>query len=75
MQAESAFIKLTMDVYRDFGFTDVEMKLSTRPEKRVGSDELWDRAEAHWPRPERAGLPYEYQPGEGAFYGPKIEFT
>jgi threonyl-tRNA synthetase len=52
MKAEAAdFIKLTLDVYADFGFTDVEMKLSTRPEKRVGSDELWDRAEAHWPQP------------------------
>src|SRR3546814_20648422 len=65
-----------MDVYRDFGFTEVEMKLSTRPEKRVGSDELWDKAEAALAAAlERAGLPYDLQPGEGAFYGPKIEFS
>ncbi len=78
MQAESAaFIKLTMDVYADFGFKDVEMKLSTRPEKkRVGSDELWDRAEAALAAAlDSAGLPYDLQPGEGAFYGPKIEFS
>ena len=77
MQAESAaFIKLTMDVYRDFGFTDVEMKLSTRPEKRVGSDELWDRAESALAAAlDSAGLAYDLQPGEGAFYGPKIEFS
>ncbi len=77
MQAESAaFIKLTMDVYRDFGFTEVEMKLSTRPEKRVGSDELWDRAEAALAAAlDSAGLAYDLQPGEGAFYGPKIEFS
>jgi threonyl-tRNA synthetase len=52
MQAESAaFIKLTMDVYADFGFKDVEMKLSTRPEKRVGSDELWIAPKLHWLQP------------------------
>lgn len=70
------FIKLTLQVYRDFGFTDIAMKLSTRPAKRVGSDELWDRAEgALADALNESGLAWEYQPGEGAFYGPKIEFT
>lgn len=70
------FIKLTLDVYNDFGFTDVAMKLSTRPAKRVGSEELWDRAEgALADALNESGLEWEYQPGEGAFYGPKIEFT
>lgn len=70
------FIKLTLQVYRDFGFTDVSMKLSTRPAKRVGSEELWDRAEgALADALNESGLAWEYQPGEGAFYGPKIEFT
>ena len=77
MQAESAaFIKLTLDVYADFGFKDIELKLSTRPEKRVGSDELWDRAESALASAlDSAGLAYDLQPGEGAFYGPKIEFS
>ncbi|WP_295519170.1 threonine--tRNA ligase [uncultured Pseudomonas sp.] len=70
------FIKLTLQVYADFGFTDVAMKLSTRPAKRVGSEELWDRAEkALADALNASGLDWEYQPGEGAFYGPKIEFT
>lgn len=70
------FIKLTLQVYLDFGFTDVSMKLSTRPAKRVGSEELWDRAEgALADALNESGLAWEYQPGEGAFYGPKIEFT
>lgn len=72
----SAFINLTLSVYADFGFTDIELKLSTRPEKRVGSEELWDKAEhALQVALENAGLSYELQPGEGAFYGPKIEFS
>jgi len=77
MQSESAaFIKLTLDVYKDFGFKDIELKLSTRPEKRVGSDDLWDRAEGALAAAlDSAGLPYDLQPGEGAFYGPKIEFS
>ena len=77
MQAESAaFIKMTLDVYADFGFKDIELKLSTRPEKRVGADELWDRAEAALEAAlVSAGLPFDLQPGEGAFYGPKIEFS
>ncbi|KJU78509.1 threonine--tRNA ligase [Pseudomonas sp. MDMC216] len=70
------FIKLTLQVYADFGFSDVAMKLSTRPAKRVGSDELWDRAEGALAEAlNESGLAWEYQPGEGAFYGPKIEFT
>ncbi len=70
------FIKLTLKVYADFGFTDIAMKLSTRPAKRVGSDELWDRAEGALAAAlNESGLDWEYQPGEGAFYGPKIEFT
>ena len=72
----AAFIKLTMQVYADFGFTDVTLKLSTRPAKRVGADELWDKAEAAMAKAlDDAGLKYDLQPGEGAFYGPKIEFT
>ena len=72
----SDFIRLTLQVYADFGFTDISMKLSTRPAKRVGSDELWDRAEtALADALNESGLAWEYQPGEGAFYGPKIEFT
>jgi threonyl-tRNA synthetase len=71
-----AFNELVFDVYRDFGFTDVLVKLSTRPEKRVGSDEVWDKAEAALAEAlETAGIEYELQPGEGAFYGPKIEFS
>ena len=70
------FIKLTLKVYADFGFSDIAMKLSTRPAKRVGSDELWDRAEGALAEAlSESGLAWEYQPGEGAFYGPKIEFT
>ncbi len=77
MQAEAAaFIKMTLDVYADFGFKDIQLKLSTRPEKRVGADELWDRAEAALEAAlVNAGLPFDLQPGEGAFYGPKIEFS
>ncbi|HET8731694.1 MAG TPA: threonine--tRNA ligase [Moraxellaceae bacterium] len=75
--AEAAdFIRLTMQVYADFGFDNVTLKLSTRPAKRVGSDELWDKAEAALAQAlDNAGLKYDLQPGEGAFYGPKIEFT
>jgi threonyl-tRNA synthetase len=72
----SEFIKMLQDVYADFGFNDVLVKLSTRPEKRVGSDETWDRAEADLAAAlDQNGLKYDLQPGEGAFYGPKIEFT
>jgi threonyl-tRNA synthetase len=72
----SDFIVMLQKVYADFGFTDVLVKLSTRPEKRVGSDETWDKAEAGLAAAlNQNGLAYDLQPGEGAFYGPKIEFT
>ncbi|MES1933152.1 threonyl-tRNA synthetase / Ser-tRNA(Thr) hydrolase [Salinisphaera shabanensis T35B1] len=71
-----AFIDLLYTVYRDFGFDDVLIKLSTRPEKRVGSDAVWDKSEAALQQClEDKGLDFELQPGEGAFYGPKIEFS
>jgi threonyl-tRNA synthetase len=75
--AESVnFTTLLQKVYRDFGFTDILYRLSTRPEKRIGSDESWDRAEAALAEGLRAsGCDFEYLPGEGAFYGPKIEYT
>ncbi|HRP22645.1 MAG TPA: threonine--tRNA ligase [Thauera sp.] len=77
VQSESAeFIRLLQKVYTDFGFTDVLVKLSTRPEKRVGTDEQWDAAEAALAAAlDAQGLQYDLQPGEGAFYGPKIEFS
>jgi threonyl-tRNA synthetase len=72
----AAFIDLLRKVYADFGFNDILVKLSTRPEKRIGSDETWDRAEAALAKAlEAKGLKYDLQPGEGAFYGPKIEFS
>ncbi|HET7833013.1 MAG TPA: threonine--tRNA ligase [Gallionella sp.] len=72
----SSFIVMLNEVYRDFGFNEVLVKLSTRPEKRVGSDETWDKAEAGLASAlQQNGLDYDLQPGEGAFYGPKIEFT
>jgi threonyl-tRNA synthetase len=72
----AAFIVMLYEVYNDFGFTDVLVKLSTRPEKRVGTDETWDKAEAALAAAlDKNGLAYDLQPGEGAFYGPKIEFT
>ena len=75
-QEVADFIKLTLAVYEDFGFDKIEMKLSTRPEKRVGSDESWDIAEkALADALDSSGLDWEYLPGEGAFYGPKIEFS
>jgi len=71
-----AFTALLQKVYRDFGFHEVIYKVATRPEKRVGSDELWDNAEqALIASLERSGCSYEISPGEGAFYGPKIEYT
>jgi threonyl-tRNA synthetase len=77
VQSEVAsFIALLYSVYADFGFTDVIIKLSTRPEERIGTDEMWDQAEAALADALNAqGLAWELQPGEGAFYGPKIEFT
>jgi threonyl-tRNA synthetase len=69
------FCALLQSVYDDFGFTDVAVKLSTRPDVRAGSDETWDRAERDLEEAIKAtGLPYEIMPGEGAFYGPKLEF-
>ena len=71
-----AFTALLQKVYRDFGFDQVIYKVATRPEKRVGSDELWDKAEnALIESLKRSGCEYEITPGEGAFYGPKIEYT
>lgn len=71
-----AFTTLLQKVYKDFGFTDIIYKLSTRPDKRIGSEESWDRAEAALAEGLRAsGCEFEYLPGEGAFYGPKIEYT
>jgi threonyl-tRNA synthetase len=71
-----AFNDLLFEVYKDFGFEDVLIKLSTRPEKRVGSDETWDKAEkALQDALDSQDLEWELQPGEGAFYGPKIEYS
>jgi len=77
IQSEVAeFMTLLFDVYHDFGFDDVILRLSTRPEKRVGSDELWDSAEQALKDALNAtGKPWELVPGEGAFYGPKIEYS
>jgi threonyl-tRNA synthetase len=70
-----AYTALLQKVYADFGFTDIVYKLATRPEKRVGADESWDKAEHALAESLRAsGVPYEMLPGEGAFYGPKIEY-
>jgi len=72
----AAFIELLYEIYADFGFNEVLVKLSTRPEKRIGADELWDRAEADLAAAlEEAGIAFAVNPGEGAFYGPKIEFS
>ncbi|MSO71400.1 MAG: threonine--tRNA ligase [Alphaproteobacteria bacterium] len=71
-----AFCDLLQSVYRDFGFTEVKVKFSTRPAVRAGTDEVWDRAEAALKTAtEAAGLTYTLNPGEGAFYGPKLEFV
>ena len=69
-------IKMVYDIYSTFGFTNIAVKLSTRPENRIGADEMWDRAEAGLAAAlAHNGLEYEIQEGEGAFYGPKIEFA
>jgi len=75
--AESVEVtQLILDIYRDFGFEDVAIKFSDRPERRVGSDEIWDRSEAALKAAVAAtGLDYTLNPGEGAFYGPKLEFV
>jgi len=71
-----AFCELLMAVYKDFGFEDVRVKFSSRPEKRAGTDEAWDKAEALLMKATSdAGINYEQNPGEGAFYGPKLEFV
>lgn len=77
IQAEVvAFIGVLRKVYADFGFSDIQYKLSTRPPKRLGSDEIWDKAEAALMAALAAqDIEYQLQPGEGAFYGPKIEFA
>ena len=77
LQDECAdFTALLQKVYRDFGFTEVLYKVATRPDKRIGSDEVWDKAEtALMESLRRTGCEFEISPGEGAFYGPKIEYT
>jgi len=72
----STFIDLVFEVYKTFGFDEIIIKLSTRPEKRVGSEEIWDKSEESLTKAlENKDLKWELQPGEGAFYGPKIEFS
>lgn len=71
-----AFCELLKEVYKDFGFSEISVKFSDRPAKRAGTDEIWDKAEgALKSAVEAAGLPYTINPGEGAFYGPKLEFV
>ena len=71
-----AFTKLLQKVYRDFGFTEIIYKVATRPKNRIGSDEAWDKAESALKASlEKSGLEYAISPGEGAFYGPKIEYS
>ena len=72
----STFIDLVFEVYKTFGFDEIIIKLSTRPEKRVGSEEIWDKSEESLSKAlDNKNLKWELQPGEGAFYGPKIEFS
>jgi len=72
----AAFTSLLQKVYRDFGFTEVVYKVATRPEKRIGDDALWDKAEAALlDAMRRSGIEFQVSPGEGAFYGPKIEYS
>jgi len=72
----AAFTALLQTVYADFGFTDILYKIATRPEQRIGADEVWDKAEnALMESLKRTGCEFEVSPGEGAFYGPKIEYT
>lgn len=71
----SKFIKLVIDVYKDFGFNEIVVRLATRPEKRIGTEESWDKAEHALAESLRSvGLQFDIKPGEGGFYGPKIEF-
>jgi threonyl-tRNA synthetase len=75
-QEVATLIDMVFETYRDFGFEQIELALSLRPDQRVGSDDLWDKGEAALDRALRdKGLEFKVQPGEGAFYGPKIEFT
>jgi threonyl-tRNA synthetase len=68
--------RLIFEVYKELGFDNVDVKLSTRPEKRIGTDEVWDKAEADLADAcKKMDIPYTLNPGEGAFYGPKLEFT
>ena len=72
----TACIRMVYDIYSTFGFTNIQVKLSTRPESRIGSDEIWDKAEEGLANAlKHNGLEFEVQEGEGAFYGPKIEFA
>ncbi|MBO8229800.1 threonine--tRNA ligase [Prochlorococcus marinus str. MU1404] len=72
----STFIDLVFEVYKTFGFDEIIIKLSTRPKKRVGSEEIWDKSEEALTKAlDNKNLRWELQPGEGAFYGPKIEFS
>jgi threonyl-tRNA synthetase len=76
LEEVSKCIQMVYDTYAAFGFTNIAVKLSTRPEKRVGSDEVWDKSEKELAQALQANnIEFEYLPGEGAFYGPKIEFT
>jgi len=76
MDEVSACIKMVYDTYETFGFDKIVVKLSTRPEKRIGDDEIWDKAEVALADALKANdIEFDYLPGEGAFYGPKIEFT
>ncbi len=77
VQAEAlSFLELLYSVYRDFGFNEVKVELSTRPDNRIGSEEYWDRAEeALVGALDGAGIDYQLNPGDGAFYGPKIDFS
>jgi threonyl-tRNA synthetase len=71
-----AFTALLQKVYRDFGFTEIIYKVATRPKARIGSDESWDKAEAALQESlKQSGVPFTLSPGEGAFYGPKIEYS
>ena len=76
LEETANFCRFLQSVYADLGFTDVEVMLATRPEKRVGSEEIWDRAEAALEEAvKHVGLPYTLNPGDGAFYGPKLDFV
>ena len=71
-----AMTRLILDIYKDFGFDEVGIKFSDRPPKRVGADEVWDKAEAALQAAAKAaGIEYTLNRGEGAFYGPKLEFV